>query len=198
MAVVPNETNTIERVELFGLTRVSISMSLSNRQVWYYFLCLLAPSSLSLSLSLFVSLSVSLCLSLSLSFALFLSLSLSLCLSLSLSVSLSFSLPTVLCQQLQPQGRCFSRSCSFEQIVIFLANIQWIVEFPFSVLRWLTIPPCCHVRKGSGVFVTTNCLVPSFQEWEMVRLAQTVCSDIPCSSCPATSCGNNWMGCIHT
>ncbi len=25
-------------------------------------------------------------------------------------------------------------------------RVHFIIEWPFSLLRWLTIPPCCHVR----------------------------------------------------
>ena len=26
-------------------------------------------------------------------------------------------------------------------------KIQWFVEWPFSLLRWFTVPPCYHVSN---------------------------------------------------
>ena len=42
----------------------------------------------------------------------------------------------LVCPSTQPKG---------EHIAV---KFQWFVEWPMSLLRWLSIPPCYHVRKG--------------------------------------------------
>ena len=41
-------------------------------------------------------------------------------------------------------------------------KIQFIIEYPFSILRWLTCPPCYHVRANPLVLVCLFCMLRSF------------------------------------
>lgn len=36
-------------------------------------------------------------------------------------------------------------------------KFQWFVEWPFSLLRWLTVPHCYHVSNNTFLLCGKNC-----------------------------------------
>ena len=64
-----------------------------------------------------------------------------LCVPRPLSLSLSPSLPS----SLPPSPPPLSLSYPQPRGKNIIVKAQWLVELPFSLLRWITVPPCNHV-----------------------------------------------------
>ena len=52
-------------------------------------------------------------------------------------------------------------------------RVHFILEWPFSLLRWMTIPPCCHVCLWCSMI-----LIYASQPagWSMVDISLLICS----------------------
>lgn len=73
-------------------------------------------------------------------------------------------------------------------------KLVWIIQWPFMLLQWLTIPSCCHVSLYFCKIRDWYLLYMYGVEWSMVQVELLFHQSHSCAIGFAIINSNMWMG----